>query len=127
MHFFIIDTLSVWLILKFQSMFFTFNLKFLSSAYLSFALKSSVGCFMMDLLIWGPLFSALAMLAMDMLWIATLAALASCVMYSLVFVCLLATSASMFDWFLCFTFESAFLRFLFLSSRLAETAYFEFA
>ena len=66
---------------------FTSSLKFLSLAYLSFALQSNVGCFVMASLILGTTFSAPAVLAMDMVWIATLVALATaCVMYSLVFV-----------------------------------------
>ena len=63
---------------------------FLSLTYLSFVLQSNVGCFMMGPLILGPTFSALAVPAPDMVWIAALAALATaCVMYSLVFVHLL--------------------------------------
>ena len=62
----------------------------------------------MGLLNIGPAFSALAVPAMDMVWITTLAALATaCVMYSLVFVCSPAFFASFFDCFLCSAFESA--------------------
>ena len=77
--------------IKVWSMIFTSSMKFLSSVYLSFAPQSNVGCFMMGPLILGPLFSALAVPAADMTWITTLVASATaCVMYSLIFVCLLA-------------------------------------
>ena len=70
-------------------MFFTSCLKFLCSAYLSFALLSNVGYFMMGLLILDPTFSALAVPAIAVVCIATHAALATAfVMYLLVFVCL---------------------------------------
>ena len=46
---------------------------------------------MIGLLILGPMFSAVAVLAMDMVWISAFAASATaCAIYSLVFVCLLA-------------------------------------
>ena len=65
----------------------------------------------------GPAFSALAVLAAGMAWIAALAALATaCAVYLLVFSCSLAIFASLFDWFLCSAFESSFLRLSFLSS-----------
>ena len=104
----------MWLIWKFWSISLPLNLKFLSSAYLSYTLKSNVGCFMMGPLILGPTFSALAVPAMDMVWIATLTALATaCAMYSLVLVCSLAILASLYDWSLCSTFQAAFVRLFF--------------
>ena len=55
-QFFTIDTLFVWLILKFWSMFFASSLKFLNLAYLSLELQSNIGCFMMAHLFLVPCF-----------------------------------------------------------------------
>ena len=65
-QFLIINNHSVWLTLKLWRMFFTSSLKSLSSAYLSFALESNLGCFMIGLLILGHTFSSLPVLATDM-------------------------------------------------------------
>ena len=91
-------------------MLFTSSLKFIGSAYVSLALQSNVGCFMIDPLILGPKFSVLAVLAVHMVWIATLATSATAgTMYSLEFICLLPSSL------LCLTalyayFEPVFVR-----------------
>ena len=103
---------------------FTSSLKFLSLAYLSFALRSNVGCFIMGPLILGPLFSALAVPAVDMVWIATFAASATgCVMYSLAFVCSFAILLLCLISF-CVLFLLCLCKTAFLSSWLAENAYF---
>ena len=97
-QFFIIDTLSVWLILKFWGMFFTSILKFHSSAYLSLEHQLNVGCLMMGLLILGPTFSVLAALAMDMVCVTTpVASATACAVYSLAFVFLFSIFASLSD------------------------------
>ena len=110
-NFFITDTLSVWLILQFWNMFFTSSLKFLNSPYLSLEFQSNVGSLIPDSLILSSMFSTLAVPAVAMVCITTLAALATaCATYSLEIICSFAFFVSLFDCYLAFAFKSAFLR-----------------
>ena len=90
-------------------MLLTSSLTFHSSSYLFFALQLNIGCFMMGLLILSPALSCLDVMAVGMVWIATLAASATaCVMNSFgLFVCL---PFLLFTGFLQFVYESAYMR-----------------
>ena len=107
-------------------MLFTCSLKFLNSVYLSLELQSNVGCFMMDPLILGPMFSVLAVPATDMFCIVTLAVLTTvCAIYSLEFVCSFAIFASLSDCY-CILLSSLPCEIaLFYHLDFSETAYFD--
>ena len=92
-YFFYLTYIKVW------KMFLPLVWSFLiTSVYLSLELQLNVGCLMVGLLTLGPTFSVLGVPVMDMICIATLAALVTVyAKFSLEFVCSFAISASLSD------------------------------
>ena len=94
-----------------NEVFFTSNLKFLSSVYLSVVFQLNVGCFMMDLPSLVSVLCVLSDSAAVMACIATLAALSTtCAIAAFELVCSVAIFAYLFFCFMLLIFEFTLMR-----------------